>query len=144
MQVIWKRPDGHHNSSPLDYKVVSIGEKYNLWLHKSEHKWFPFRVSGGWQDEDATQKLNSLVNLIDTDKQNFIDFVIKDFNHSSSEDIASHLESLNNWLTELHQNPKGDTWEMDIIQFSIKEVEKILQNNQDSIKSLANAPKAAQ
>lgn len=143
MQVIWKRPDGHHHSTPDDYKVVSIGKKFNLWLHKSEHNWYPFRVSGGWQDEDSTQKLNSLVNLLEADDEVFVNYIVRDFHNSITETIEIYLEELNTWLTELFNNPKGDTWETEIIQFSIKEIEVKVENNTAAIIS-AGATKATQ
>ncbi|MEZ4741934.1 MAG: hypothetical protein R3B45_05725 [Bdellovibrionota bacterium] len=56
MHVVWKRPDGYHGASPSDYRVVEINESSNLWLHKRDTDWFPFRVSGGWKDVKVPPK----------------------------------------------------------------------------------------
>lgn len=133
MQVIWKRPDGHHNSNPSDYKVISIGENCSLWLHKKEKKWFPFRVSGGWQDEDATQKLNMLTNLIDSEDDEFIDYIVESFYNSNTEVMTEYLDELLIWLEDLKSNSKGDKWEIEIIGFAIKEIETKMINNKTKI-----------
>jgi elongation factor P hydroxylase len=63
MFVVWKRPDGYHDATPSDFQIVEAGANARIWLHKSDREWYPFRISGGWQESDATRRLNGLVNL---------------------------------------------------------------------------------
>ena len=72
--VIWKRPDGFHGAAPEDFVVVDIGGESRLWLHKTDHDNFPFRVSGTWQGEDLSKKVNKLVNLISKQKKEWLFF----------------------------------------------------------------------
>ena len=68
MKVIWKRPDGFLKSIPSDFMVLEMPSQSKLWLHRSDQDNFPFRISGGWQDEESTSKLNQMVNLLSQDK----------------------------------------------------------------------------
>ena len=139
MHVVWKRPDGHLDSSPSDYRVVSVGSNCKIWLHLTEQKWFPFRISGGWQDEDASQKLNGFINLLDASDEDFNKHSVNVFNYSESDDGSKFFDETKEWLADLKNNLKGDTWEMEIMGFVISEVEDRFNKNKDQLlKDTAN------
>jgi hypothetical protein len=127
MHVIWKRPDGFHGASPSDFKVVELQGQSKLWLHKGDNQWFPFRISGGWQDEDATKKLNALVNLIGRENSEWLKLLEDQFGHSSAADAVSFYKETLIWLSELKNNLKGDTWEVEIMGAAISEIEQSLE-----------------
>ena len=77
MKVIWKRPDGFLGSDPSDFSVFEMASKSKLWLHKKDHENFPFRISGGWQDEESTRKLNVLVNLLSQNEESWKKWLAK-------------------------------------------------------------------
>lgn len=115
MKVIWKRPDGFLGASPQDYTVVEVANNSRIWLHKQDNVNFPFRVSGGWQDEDATKRLNRLVNLIDKGNPELLEHLLNDYYESNAEDGAKYIAELISWLDELKSNLKGDHWETAIM-----------------------------
>jgi hypothetical protein len=127
MHVVWKRPDGFHGASPADFKVVELPGHSRIWLHKSDTEWFPFRISGGWQDEDATKKLNTLVNLIGRPSADWLRLLEDQNAHSRAVDAAAFYKETAIWLSELKNNLKGDTWEIEIMSEAISEVERGLQ-----------------
>jgi len=131
MNVIWKRPDGFHGSSPEDYTVVQVANNAKIWLHKKDRINFPFRVSGGWQDEDATKKLNSLVNLINRPSVEWNRHLLDEFYESQVEGGEKFLQDLTSWLGDLRQNLKGDHWETAIM----KEVLSEISHQIDSLKT---------
>lgn len=122
MKVIWKRPDGFHGASPSDYEVVQVANNSKIWLHKHDNINFPFRVSGGWQDEDATKKLNQLVNLLNKDKKSWLEHLQDGFFNSKSESAEKYVEKLHLWLSDLRSNLKGDQWEITIMHEVVSEV----------------------
>ena len=122
MKVIWKRPDGFHQASPSDYIVVDISSHSRLWLHKTDQENFPFRVSGGWQDEKATRKLNRLVNLLTKSSTEWIRHLTEIFEDSKTEDGESFLKTMVDWLGDIKRSLKGDTWEVDIMNETINQV----------------------
>lgn len=126
MFVIWKRPDGFHGASPADYQVVEFDDA-RIWLHKSEKEQFPFRVSGGWEEGGATERLNTLVNAYQSD--NFLQHLIKQYEHTIKSEPDTFINELENWFEQLIENPKGDTWEIEIIVKALRVV-------QDKIKSV--------
>ena len=126
MKVIWKRPDGYHDASPSDYLVVEVCPHIRIWLHKSDQENYPFRVSGGWQDESASRKLNQLVNLIKKPTEEWVAFLTTLFNDSANESAQSFVQLEKNWLDELRRNLKGDTWELEIMEETLKEVKNRL------------------
>ncbi len=133
MNVIWKRPDGFHDATPEDYIVVEVADKSRLWLHKKDKENFPFRVSGGWQDEDSTRKLNNLVNLLTESDITWKSFLKKGFHDSSQDKFSAYLEELKLWLTELEDKFKGDAWEVDIMEDTLNHVKQKIstfENNQ--------------
>lgn len=122
MKVIWKRPDGFHGAKPSDYYVVQVANNANIWLHKSDSDNFPFRISGGWQDEEATSKLNQLVNLLGKPEDAWLSYLVNDFHHSHAENGDLYLQNLDKWLAQLLGNLKGDNWEIIIMQEVLQEI----------------------
>ena len=127
MHVIWKRPDGYHGASPSDYRIVELGGHSKIWLHKTDHLWFPFRVSGGWQDEESTKQLNRFVNLIGAPDAEWLECLLEAFGHSQSNDGGAYISDTQGWLSELKNNLKGDTWEVEIMETALSEIEQQLQ-----------------
>jgi hypothetical protein len=124
MHVIWKRPDGYHGASPSDYKAVQLkNHSSRIWLHKTEHHWFPFRVSGGWQDENLTKRLNLMVNLLDKENEIWNKSLSEIFDHSSAKDENAFIEETVQWLSELKGALKGDKWEIEIMEAVLTEIE---------------------
>ena len=126
MKVIWKRPDGFHGAKPSDYYVVQVANNVNIWLHKSDSKNFPFRVSGGWQDEESTRKLNQLVNLLGKPEKEWLSHLLNDYHHSQAESSDAYLQHLETWIELLQGNLKGDNWEMIIMQEVLQELRSTL------------------
>lgn len=122
MHVIWKRPDGFHGAVPSDFFVVEIAGQMRIWLHKSEHEWFPFQISGGWQDALSTRKLNLLVNLLAADYTAWITHLLKIFRDSMTEDPAVFFDETTTWLDKAVFNLKGDVWEVEIMEKIIAEI----------------------
>ena len=122
MFVVWKRPDGFLGAEPKDFKVVDIGDHARIWLHKKDVNWFPFRISGGWQEQEATQRLNRLVNLIGKPSSSWVKHLIHEFHHSMTDDGKKFFQETVAWLGSLLENLKGDTWEVEIMSHAIREV----------------------
>jgi hypothetical protein len=123
MHVVWKRPDGYHGATPADYRVVQVNDDANIWLHHEDTEWFPFRVSGGWQDEDATKKLNSMINLLDQSEEHWLNILSDNFSHSETDEAETYFKETLLWLQELKNALKGDTWEIDIMAAVITQLE---------------------
>jgi len=123
-KVIWKRPDGFHGASPSDYTVVDISSHSRIWLHKTDQDNFPFRVSGGWQDEKATRKLNRLINLLRKPNKEWTEHLKDLFDDSRMDDGTNFLKTINDWLSEVKSSLKGDTWEVEIMSAAIEEVQR--------------------
>lgn len=128
MHVVWKRPDGFHGAGPEDFKVVEVAGKSRLWLHKKDHQWYPFRISGGWQEQEATQRLNGLVNLIGRPMTHWVKQLVHEFDHSMTDDPKVFFTETEAWLKTLHSVLKGDTWEVEIMAHAIEEIEQRLQD----------------
>lgn len=128
MKVIWKRPDGYHQALPSDYIVVEVSDNSRIWLHKRDQDNYPFRVSGGWQDEDASQKLNKLVNLIPKGSKEWVEYLTELFNHSTTDNPHNFLKHEMEWLDELAKNLKGDTWELEIMSETIKRLKRQIEH----------------
>lgn len=122
MKVIWKRPDGFHGAAPADYTVIDVGGKSKIWLHKTDAKNFPFRISGGWQDEDATARLNRLVNLLNKEPREWVTHLKKAMDDSQAENASVFLRDTKDWLEQLKSKLKGDTWETTIMMEALSEV----------------------
>ena len=126
MHVLWRRPDGFHGASPSDFKVFEVAGQSRIWLHKTDQDWFPFRVSGGWQDDDATNSLNQLVNLLDKPEADWLSNVTKTYHHSRFDDVKAFWEERMAWLKTLAENLKGDKWEIEIMTLVLTEISKSL------------------
>lgn len=122
MFVIWKRPDGFHNADPSDFLVAQVGSA-RLWLHKTNHNEYPFRVSGGWEEDTATKLLNNLVNLMPCNDHDFVERLVSRFEHSTKSNPAEFVNETVSWLRELKSHLKGDTWEVEIMKQAFTELE---------------------
>lgn len=120
MHVIWKRPDGFHGASPSDYKVIELGDHSKLWLHREDHDQYPFRVSGGWEEKEATIRLNNFINLLDQDNAKWHEHLKVLFDHSMKDDREKFFIDLKTWLAELSEGIKGDTWETEILHEALR------------------------
>ena len=127
MHVVWRRPDGFHGAAPTDFKIIEVAGQSRIWLHRSEREWFPFRVSGGWQDDDATKRLNALVNLLDQPQSEWQSYLTRTFHHSPFDDTKSFWKEMKEWLAELQKNLKGDTWETEIMAAVLGEISNNLE-----------------
>ncbi|MCX6116959.1 MAG: hypothetical protein NT027_05420 [Proteobacteria bacterium] len=137
MNVIWKRPDGYHGAEPKDFVIVEVAGKSRLWLHKSDVKWYPFRISGGWQEQEATQRLNSLVNLIGKPMSYWSKQLLADHSHSMTDDPKKFFSETLDWLQSLKTVLKGDTWEVEIMANAIDEVEARLKDTKNAFLTAA-------
>lgn len=122
MNVIWKRPDGFLGAAPEDYRVIEIADHSRLWLHKRDSDNFPFRVAGGWQEQEASKKLNNLVNRLNKPAPEWIEYLSSLYDHSMSDNADTFYVELSKWLGELKTVLKGDTWEVEIMDKTIEEV----------------------
>jgi hypothetical protein len=122
MHVVWKRPDGFHDSDPSDFTVVSVGNRAKIWLHKKDHSWFPFRIAGGWQESEATKRLNNMVNLLSREDSVWVETLLRSFNDTMGDDGVRYFDDLTRWVTDLRNHLKGDTWELDIMNHALAEV----------------------
>jgi hypothetical protein len=122
MHVIWKRPDGFHDADPSDYTVVNLGNRSKIWLHKKDHSWFPFRIAGGWQESEATQRLNNLINLLPKDDKAWTDALGRVYDDTMGDDPNRFFDDLHRWVVDLRNHLKGDTWELDIMNHVLSEV----------------------
>ena len=119
MHVIWKRPDGFHDASPSDYKVVELGGHSRMWLSLKDQDGYPFRISGGWEEEGASVKLNRLINLLDCSNEAWI-ACLKDLcAHSSADEPEAFFADLSSWLSGLKKHLKGDVWEVEIMEQAV-------------------------
>ena len=124
MHVIWKRPDGFHGADPSDFMVVELSSSSKLWLHKKDSVWFPFRIAGGWQEQESTQRLNLLVNLLRKPEQDWVDALLKIYDDSMGDDPNKFVDDIQSWLIDLKGHLKGDTWEMEIMAQALADVER--------------------
>lgn len=130
MNVIWKRPDGYHGAKPSDYVVLDLPSLASkIWLHRTDKENFPFRISGGWQEELASKRLNGLVHLLDKPETAWRAFLHAQFEHSKFEDLSSFMEDLLSWLKELQGYLKGDTWEIAIMKDTLDALVTKIQSN---------------
>lgn len=135
MHVIWRRPDGFHGASPSDYSVVELGGHSRLWLHKADKDEYPFRVSGGWEENEATKRLNNYANLLPLSKRYWVEHLQTTFNHSMKSDPKEFFEETLEWLKELKSHLKGDTWEVEILTQAIDVTQqKLLEAKSDFVK----------
>ena len=122
ISLIWKRPDGFLGASPEDFTVIEVAGNSRIWLHRRDSKNFPFRVSGGWQDEDATRRLNQLVNKLNKSPSDLAKHLLTDYYESSAQDGKKYLKGLSAWFHELSDHLKGDHWETTIMREVLEEL----------------------
>lgn len=132
MHVIWKRPDGFQNALPDDFRRVALSNGAHLWLHRHELDWYPFQVSGDWEGQDQTKRLNRLVNMLDaplsswkTYLEQLSDDELDDKESQSSVKIVSNLVK---WIQDLEHSAKGHTWEIEIVRCALKDILEKLKN----------------
>ncbi len=135
MHVVWKRPDGFHGAEPADYEVLNLGGHSKLWLHKKDHAHFPFRIAGGWQESEATTRLNNFVNLLGKDDEHWLRVIGKVFNDTMADDAGKFIDDMIGWVIDLQQHLKGDTWELEIMSQAVSQVaERLKQVRQDFLR----------
>ena len=127
MRVVWKRPDGFHGAVPSDFFVVDVDGQIKLWLHRREREWFPFQVTGGWQDADATRKLNRLVNLLAAADAVWVNHLLNTFNDSLTDNPNTFFDETIAWLNNDMSNLKGDTWEVEVMEKIMSAIQERLQ-----------------
>lgn len=139
MHVIWKRPDGFHGAKPSDFEALRIGEQAAmLWLHQSETEWYPFQVSGDWEESDSTRRLNFYVNLLRKDDPTWLKELIRIYHNSMSDKPETFLSDQQQWLLGLRVHLKGDKWEVEIMTLVIEEIVRRLQGLRPKFIDTAN------
>ena len=136
MHLIWKRPDGFHGASPSDFSVFELDGHSRLWLHKTDKDQYPFRISGGWEDREATVRLNNLINLLPAPQGEWVSYLKGSYNHSMKDGADEFYDDIRKWLGELSGNLKGDTWEVEILSQALNSTMRRLEEaKQDFLKS---------
>jgi NDP-sugar pyrophosphorylase family protein len=131
MHLIWKRPDGFVNSQPSDFKTINLGGKYNFWLHKTEQDYYPFQISGDWQEADLTKKLNRLTNLLNSSAEKYATFLSRWYQDTLPEDASSFVDKIQEWIIELRKNIKGENWEKEIVDQTLIELSVQINSSRD-------------
>jgi hypothetical protein len=139
MHVIWKRPDGFHGADPSDFMVVNLGNHSKIWLHKRDDTHFPFRIAGGWQESEASARLNTLVNLLAKDQNAWVQALTRMFHSQLGDDAGKFVDELSRWISELRSHLKGDTWELDIMNQALSEVLEHLEQVREQVVIAAKA-----
>lgn len=132
MHVIWKRPDGYLKAEPDDYQSVQIGDDVKIWLHQQDYENFPFRVSGDWQDENLTRRLNFFVNAFKEPDQNWLEMMVDDFEKSKFSNPQEYADDLDEWIHQLAALAKGDQWELYVIGKVLDELKNGLGTARDA------------
>lgn len=122
MFVVWRRPDGFHGASPGDFVAMQFGGGSRIWLHRAEKDWYPFRVSGGWQDDEHTKRLNRFANLLGAPGDLWVDHLVRSYGNSMGDEPVTFLRDLETWLAELRGVLKGDKWEVEILAEAFDEI----------------------
>ena len=134
MHVVWKRPDGFHSASPEDFRIAEINPTARIWLHKKDQENYPFRVSGGWQDKDATEKINCWINLIGQPSNLWLEKLQHEYNNSEVSKPETFIHELLLWLNELKKVSKGDSWEQDIMHQAFEKATEQIKKIKGKIK----------
>ena len=100
MHVVWKRPDGFHSVSPSDFRVAEINSTARIWLHKKDTENYPFRISGGWQDEEATKRINTWINLVGEPAEKWLEKLLIEHSNSSIDEPAKFTAKLREYKTD--------------------------------------------
>ncbi|APJ03827.1 hypothetical protein [Silvanigrella aquatica] len=132
MHVIWKRPDGFQNALPDDFRRIALSNGAHLWLHRHELDWYPFQVSGDWEGQEQTKRLNRLVNLLDAPLVSWKSYLEQlsddDLNIQEDQSFPAVAQSLSEWVNTLERYAKGHTWEVEIVRCALHDVlEKLKQ-----------------
>lgn len=126
MHVIWKRPDGFQNALPDDFRRIALSNGAHLWLHRHELDWYPFQVSGDWEGQDQTKRLNRLVNMLDAPFSSWKSYLEQlsdnEFGEKESQSVVEMASVLKQWVSELEQSAKGHTWEIEIVRCALKDI----------------------
>ena len=120
MHVIWKRPDGYLGASPEDFLVVELDGHSRIWLHKRDKEQYPFRVSGGWEEDEASRRLNHLVNLLALRPADRVEDLMGHYSDSMEDDPARYMDETLKWLKGLISRVSGDNWEMVILRQALE------------------------
>lgn len=120
MHVIWKRPDGYLGASPEDFLVVELDGHSRIWLHKRDKEQYPFRVSGGWEEDEASRRLNHLVNLLALRPADRVEDLKGHYSDSMEDDPARYMDETLKWLKGLISRVSGDNWEMVILRQALE------------------------
>lgn len=125
MHIIWKRPDGFQSAQPSDFYKVPLSNGAQLWLHNREKDWYPFQVSGDWEGQNETQRLNRLVNMLGNDQKEWKSFLEKfhDDDLTQVGDVRSAVGALTVWIEKLKSSIKGHTWELEIIACALTDIQ---------------------
>ena len=124
IHVIWKRPDGFHGALPSDFDVVEVNGHSRLWLHKKDKDMYPFRISGGWEEDLSSRRLNRLVNLINKSDRDWLEELSRDYDRSNKNDPKKYLLDLSGWIDEVANHLKGDKWEIEIMAEAIGHIKQ--------------------
>lgn len=124
MNLVWKRPDGFIGATPDDFLAYPIEDQCSLWLHKRDHDTYPFRLSGGWQETEASSRLNRLVNLLPRPDGDLVDHLLASFHRSMSEDAKAYWQEQDQWLSDLVGYIKGDHWEIELVKLILNKLRK--------------------
>ena len=142
MHLIWKRPDGFHKSTPDDFTVLDIDSSSRIWLHKKDRENYPFRVSGGWEDEKASRRINQLVNLLRQAPSEWDRALNSRYEDSKQDTFEAFLLQLLEWLEELEACAKGDTWEVEITQQVVRKVREQIKRHSKNVSTLPTVDKS--
>ncbi len=126
MSLVWKRPDGYREAAPSDFYVASISADAKIWLHKSDKVNYPFRVSSGWQEEELTQRINELTNLICESDEALLSY-LNECCSESELDKSDFLKEQLDFVKSLQKDLKGDHWELIIMDEVLNELRSRLE-----------------
>lgn len=131
MSVIWKRPDGSQNANPENFRCVQLSSGDKIWVHKdelhsNEHAWYPFQLGGDWSREEETKSLNKFVNMLDASDESWKSLLMHinddDMDPQGRLNVAEVARNKFKWIESLESEVKGDTWEISIIQCTLKDI----------------------
>lgn len=130
MHLIWKRPDGFQNAEPQDFRRIALSNGTLLWLHKREVEWYPFQISGDWAGQEMTSRLNRLVNLLDAKDDQILRAIekIQDETPGEAADLVVTTKSLTHWVEGLKDKVKCNTWEVEIVQCALLDLQNRLKS----------------
>lgn len=131
MSVIWKRPDGSQNANPEDFRRVQLSSGDKIWVHKDAlhadtKDWYPFQLGGDWSREAETKELNRFVNMLDASDESWKSVLMHinddDMDPQGRLNVSEVAQNKYKWVESLEGEIKGDTWELNIIQATLKDI----------------------